>query len=138
MVFDLSRSVDLHMESTAHTNETAIAGVKKGMMELDDWVTWRAKHLGVYWKLTSLITEYEYGSYFVDEMVNGPFSKLVHKHRFSEVDGYTIMVDEFEVKSPFGPLGMLVDAVFMKRYMHRFLLLRNQCIREKAESTPLD
>ncbi len=138
MVFDLSRSVDLHMESTAHTNETAIAGVKKGMMELDDWVTWRAKHLGVYWKLTSLITEYEYGSYFVDEMVNGPFSKLVHRHRFSEVDGYTIMVDELEVKSPFGPLGMLVDTVFMKRYMHRFLLLRNRCIREKAESTPLD
>lgn len=42
--FDLARSIDLHMESTKHTGETAIAGKTSGIIELNETVTWRAKH----------------------------------------------------------------------------------------------
>ena len=31
-VFDLSRSIDLHVASTAHTGEAAIAGVTSGLL----------------------------------------------------------------------------------------------------------
>jgi len=58
VVFDLSRSVDLHKISTAHTNEEAVAGKTSGLMELHDSVTWRAKHLGFTQHLSSKITAY--------------------------------------------------------------------------------
>ena len=43
-VFDLSRCVDLHVESTAQTNERAVAGKTSGLLELGDTVTWEATH----------------------------------------------------------------------------------------------
>lgn len=58
--FDLSRSIDLHMESTSGTGERAIAGRTSGLIEHNELVTWRAKHLGVWQQLSSKITEYEY------------------------------------------------------------------------------
>ena len=48
IVFDLSRSVDLHKISTSHTNEEAIAGITSGLMGLHDTVTWRAKHFWLF------------------------------------------------------------------------------------------
>jgi hypothetical protein len=58
-VFDLSRSVDLHMASTAQTRERAITGVTSGLMTLGQEVTWRAKHFGSWQHLTSRITAFE-------------------------------------------------------------------------------
>jgi hypothetical protein len=42
--FDLARSIDLHKISTAHTNETAIAGCTGGLIGLNEFVTWEAVH----------------------------------------------------------------------------------------------
>ncbi|HSJ66487.1 MAG TPA: SRPBCC family protein, partial [Anditalea sp.] len=71
IVFDLSRSIDLHKLSTEHTKETAIAGRTSGLIGLNESVTWRAKHFGIYQLLTSKITEYNRPHYFADEMVSG-------------------------------------------------------------------
>ncbi|WP_435254519.1 SRPBCC family protein [Tenacibaculum sp. A30] len=68
IVFDLSRSVELHKISTQKTKEEVVAGKMTGLIGLDESVTWRAKHLGFYQELTSKITEYKYPEYFVDEM----------------------------------------------------------------------
>ena len=62
--FDLSRSIDLHLESTAETNEEAIAGKTSGLIGLDETVTWRAQHLGIYWKMTVQITAFEAPHFF--------------------------------------------------------------------------
>ncbi|MCG1036514.1 hypothetical protein [Polaribacter sargassicola] len=35
IVFDLSRSIDLHKISTKHTNEKAIAGKTNGLIEIE-------------------------------------------------------------------------------------------------------
>lgn len=56
-VFDLSRSVDLHVRSTAWTHERAVAGVTRGLLSLDDQVTWEAVHFGVRQRLTSRIRQ---------------------------------------------------------------------------------
>lgn len=53
IVFDLSRSIDLHKISTEHTKEEAIAGKTSGLIALGETVTWRAKHLGFTQNLTS-------------------------------------------------------------------------------------
>lgn len=133
-VFDLSRSVDLHQISTKKTNEKAIAGKLSGLMELNDTVTWRAKHFGIYQTLTSKITEYERPRYFVDEMVSGIFKRFRHEHRFLEKDGKVTMTDVFDYTAPLGILGKMADKLFLERYMTYFLHLRNETIKTYAES----
>ena len=43
--FDLSRSIDLHLDGTVDTGERAIAGVTSGLIGMDEQVTWRAHHI---------------------------------------------------------------------------------------------
>lgn len=134
ILFDLSRSVDLHQHAAAHTQEEAIAGRTEGLMELHEVVTWRAKHFGIYQKLTVRITEYEFPTYFADEMISGAFKGFKHEHHFEDVNGHTRMRDVFDYQSPLGILGKLADYLFLKRYMTQFLNTRNQHIKEFAES----
>jgi ligand-binding SRPBCC domain-containing protein len=134
LVFDLSRSIDLHKISTKHTNEEAIAGRTSGLLGMNESVTWRAKHFGIYQNLTAKITEFERPNFFVDEMVKGAFKEFKHEHHFEELNSGTLMTDFFDYKSPFGILGKLVDRLFLKKYMTKLLAERNLIIKEFAES----
>lgn len=134
VVFDLSRSIDLHQISTAHTKEEAIAGRMSGLIELGETVTWRAKHLWKFRQLTSTITTFERPNRFTDEMVQGDFQFIKHVHTFeSQLEG-TRMTDHFEYGLPYGFLGRLVDQLFLRRYLRRLLVKRNETIRYYAES----
>ncbi len=134
IVFDLSRSVDLHKISTEHTNEKVVAGKTSGLIGLNESVTWRAKHFGIYQKLTSKITEFDRPHYFADEMVSGAFKKFKHEHHFADLDDGTLMTDIFEYHSPLGLLGRLADKLFLKTYLTALLEKRNRIIKEFAES----
>ena len=134
IVFNLSRSIDLHKISTEKTNETAIAGKTSGLIGLNESVTWRAKHFGIYQKLTSKITDFDQPNYFVDEMVSGAFSKFKHEHFFEESDKGTLMIDIFDYTSPFGILGKIADKLFLENYMTDLLAERNRIVKEFAES----
>ncbi|RDC62092.1 SRPBCC family protein [Adhaeribacter pallidiroseus] len=132
--FNLSRSIDLHIKSTEHTREKAVAGRTSGLIELNETVTWRAKHLCVWQNLTTKITEFKYPEYFVDEMVAGAFRFFRHEHYFETADEGTIMKDIFHFESPLSILGRLANTLFLTRYMHNLLIKRNQVIKETAES----
>ncbi len=134
IVFDLSRSIDLHKISTEQTKEEAIKGKTSGLIGKGEWVTWRAKHFGFYQTLTSKIVELERPDYFVDEMVKGAFKSFRHQHYFTKSDFGTLMIDCFEYKSPLGFLGNLADSLFLEKYMKTLLEKRNQTIKEFAES----
>jgi len=134
-VFDLSRSIDLHLESTKQTGERAIAGKTSGSIGLGETVTWRAKHFGIWQNLTSKITEYNYPVYFVDEMVNGAFKSFRHEHHFSTEGDHTLMRDVFIFESPFGTFGRLFNKLVLKRYMTNLLTKRNLFIKISAEMT---
>ena len=134
IVFDLSRSIDLHKISTEHTNETAIAGKTSGLIGMDESVTWRAKHFGIYQKLTSKITEFERPDFFVDEMVKGAFKSFRHEHHFEEFNGGTLMTDYFDYESPLAFLGRIADKLFLKKYMMNLLAERNRIVKEFAET----
>lgn len=134
LVFDLSRSVDLHQISTRHSHETAVAGITSGLMGLNDSVTWRAKHFGIYQQLTSTVTAYDRPNFFADEMVSGAFKSFRHDHHFQETETGTLMLDTFAYRSPFGLLRRLADALFLKRYMTGLLEKRNAVIKEYAET----
>lgn len=134
LVFDLSRSIDLHKISVQHTNEEAIAGRTSGLIGLNESVTWKAKHFGITQRLTSKITEFKSPEYFTDEMVKGAFHSFKHQHKFSEMSNGTLMSDSFEFKSPFGMLGTLADRLFLKNYLTELLETRNRMIKDFAES----
>ena len=134
IVFDLSRSIDLHKISTEETNETAIVGKTSGLIELNESVTWRAKHFGIYQNLTSKITEYNRPNYFADEMISGAFDRFKHEHHFENLNGKTLMVDIFDYKSPLEILGKLADKMFLEKYMTELLTERNRIVKEFAES----
>ena len=133
--FDLSRSVELHLHSTAGTGEVAVGGRTSGLLELGDEVTWRARHFGVPMRLTSRIAAYERPAYFRDSMVRGPFARLDHDHHFAD-DGHggTVMRDVFDFAAPLGPLGRLVERVVLTGHLRRFLEARNRAIKAAAES----
>jgi len=134
IVFDLSRSIDLHKISTKHTNESAIDGKTHGLIEINESVTWKAKHFGFYQKLTSKITEFESPNLFVDEMVKGAFKKFRHEHHFQDFNNGTLMIDFFDYESLFGVLGQLANKLFLNTYLINLLEKRNEIIKEFAES----
>ncbi|PKL79570.1 MAG: cell division protein [Ignavibacteriae bacterium HGW-Ignavibacteriae-4] len=134
IVFDLSRSIDLHQQSLSDTNEKAIAGRITGLIELNETVTWEAKHFGFRFNLTSKITELQKPNMFVDEMVKGPFKSFKHTHLFEEKNNLVIMHDKFEYLSPAGILGSFVDRIILESYMRELLVKRNEEIKKCSES----
>lgn len=134
-VFDLARSIDLHQISAGKTHEKAVAGRLSGLIELNETVTWRAKHFGVYQHLTAKITAFDWPNHFTDEMVSGAFKRFKHQHIFeSRADDSTLMIDVFDYTAPLGLLGKCADFIFLKTYMTRFLRNRNNVIKTFAES----
>ncbi|MBO6186515.1 MAG: SRPBCC family protein [Chryseobacterium sp.] len=132
-VFDLSRDIDLHQKSTSKTNEKAIAGRTSGLIELNETVTWRAKHLGFYQTHQSKITEMEKPYQFIDVMLKGRFKSFKHQHIFKTEDKNTVMTDILEFESPCGIIGKIFNKIFLKNYMKNFLLERNKLIKVMAE-----
>lgn len=134
LCFDLARDIDLHKASMKNSREEAIAGTTSGLIGLNETVTWKARHFGITMRLTSKITEFIYPTFFVDEMVSGPFKNLRHKHTFQSCDDGTIMTDEFQYSSPLGILGRFADSLFLKNYLRRLLTERNSHIKKTAEN----
>jgi ligand-binding SRPBCC domain-containing protein len=133
-VFNLSRSINLHKISVAHTEEKAIAGTTSGLIKENETVTWQAKHLFKLRQFTSKITAMKIPESFVDEMTKGDFKSFVHQHYFKVIDNGTIMIDIVEFESPYGILGKLINSLYLKNYMEKLLLKRNAVVKEYAES----
>jgi ligand-binding SRPBCC domain-containing protein len=135
LCFDLARDIDFHTRSLAGTGERAVAGRTSGLIEPGESVTWEARHLGVRQRLTSAITAFDRPRYFRDEMTAGAFRSFAHDHRFEEHSGATVMTDDVVFRSPFGPLGWVVDYLFMTGYLRRLLEGRSLAIKHEAEAT---
>ncbi len=133
-VFNLSRSITLHKISTAHTNEKAIAGVTSGLINKDETVTWQAKHLFKTRQHTSKITDMQSPDTFTDEMIKGDFKSFKHQHHFKQIENGTIMIDIVDFESPYGSLGKFFNAVYLKKYIEKFLIKRNDVIKHYAET----
>jgi ligand-binding SRPBCC domain-containing protein len=133
-VFDLARCIDLHTDSLAHTQEKAVAGVTKGLINLGESVTWEATHFGIRQKLTSKITVFERPHHFRDSMISGVFARFEHDHFFEQIDAKTVMRDVFDYTSPLGFFGNLAEFLFLEKYMKNLLTVRNDLIKRVAES----
>lgn len=110
----------------AKSREQAVAGVTSGLISRGDEVTWRAWHFGLPLRMTSRITQMEAPDFFIDEQVKGPFRWFRHIHEFSQDSRGTTMVDRIDFAAPFGPLGRLVEKLFLARYLQKLIEERNR------------
>lgn len=133
--FDLARSIDFHQISTAKTNEKAISGRTSGLINLNEIVSWQATHFGITQKLTSKITAFTRPFHFRDEQIQGIFKYIVHDHYFEKLEGKIVMKDDFEFQSPFNFLGKIFDKLVLTQYLRKFLIERNNLIKDYAETT---
>lgn len=134
-VFDLARSIDFHCHSAASTQEKTIAGVTQGLINLNEEVTWRARHFFVWQNLTVRITEFDRPAHFRDVMVSGAFRRMRHDHYFTAIpDNGTLILDVFNYDVPLSVVGRIVDKLVLKRYLRSFLIARNDQIKDAAET----
>ncbi len=128
--FDASRDIDLHVASMTKSKERAIAGTTSGLIGPDETVTWQAWHLGVRFRMTSRIVEFERPVRFVDSQLRGPFRRLRHEHRFVPTPAGCDMFDDIEFEAPFGLLGRVVERLILGRYMEKLIDQRNRVLRD--------
>ena len=132
-LFDVSLDIDAHMGSMRQSGERAVGGVTSGRIGLDQTVTWRARHFGMWFTMTSRITELERPTRFVDEQVAGPFKSFRHEHVFVRVDGLTRMTDTITLASPI--FGRLAESLLLVPYLRKLIQKRNQHLLALLEST---
>lgn len=134
VVFDLSRHIGLHKESMVLHKEEAVAGTRFGLIEKDETVTWKARHLFKNRLLRVKITDMQKPAMFVDEQAQGDFKMMKHEHYFKPCDNGTIVIDLFHFEAPFGMLGRWLNGLYLTKYIKRLLEKRNDTIKQYAES----
>lgn len=127
-VFATSLDPQLHLRSMARYGETMVEAPAGGVFTEGTTATWRARHFGIPFRLRSVVFDIDPPRSFSDRQVSGPFGAYLHEHRFDEHPVGTLMRDTVTFRSPFGPLGRLVDAVVMRSYMRRLIAGRNETI----------
>lgn len=133
--FNLSRSIDVHLQSMQQHHERVTGTVATNLMQLHHQVTWKARHWGWPFTLKVQITEIRFARHFVDEVVSGPFKWMRHYHQFRQKGTGTLMIDEFAFQPPLSWLGKLVNRL-LSSYLRALLIKRNQYIKQLAETTP--
>jgi len=133
-VFDLSRSVSLHKISMDHTGEQAVGGITSGLINKDDTVTWKGKHLFKVRFFTSKIMEMKPFEKFTDKMIKGDFIFFEHQHFFKPAQNGTIVIDIVNYQTPYSWLGELLNKFYLNSYLEKLITHRNEVIRQYAES----
>lgn len=82
----------------------------------------------VRWK--TLIEVWEEGRRFVDVQARGPYKSWRHEHRCEAAGGSTVMRDRVDYSMPFGLLGALAHALFVRRSVARIFDYRREKIGE--------
>jgi len=114
--------------------EQAVAGTISGLINLNETVTWKAKHLMKTRVLQVQITAMEKPFSFTDEMKKGDFKSMKHEHHFKAIENGTLMIDVFKFEAPYGGIGKFFSGVYLSGYLEKLLEQRNNLIKEYAES----
>lgn len=72
------------------------------------------------------ITHVSEGEYFIDEQRFGPYSLWHHKHSLKAIPGGVLMSDLIHYKLPFGILGRLAHALFVRRQLGSIFAYRQK------------
>lgn len=68
---------------------------------------------------------------FVDEQRQGPFPFWHHEHRFKSVEGGIIMEDDVHYVMPWGPVGHLIHALFIRARLQEIFRFRKAYLAQR-------
>jgi ligand-binding SRPBCC domain-containing protein len=68
---------------------------------------------------------------FIDEQRLGPYKFWHHRHTFQPVPGGVLMRDQVHYALPFGPLGTLAHALFVRRKLRWIFAYRKQILARR-------
>jgi ligand-binding SRPBCC domain-containing protein len=71
-------------------------------------------------KITNVSAPHE----FTDMQLKGPYKEWVHTHRFREIEGGVEMTDELVYQLPFGPIGLIAHALFVRKQVESIFAYR--------------
>jgi ligand-binding SRPBCC domain-containing protein len=132
--FALAVDLDLQLRVIARCGGGIVGGRRCGRIGPGETVTWGLRWFGAPLRHTSLISEYDAPTWFVDEMVRGIFARFRHEHRLlPKPDGGCTMLDRVDYRLPGGVLGVPADRLVARRWLRRMLLHRNAEIRRGAD-----
>ena len=133
--FDLARSVDLHVDSSTEIGALAVGGRQRGLSEDSDTTTWSARFFGMRFRMTTRIEKFSPPAGFRDVLVHGLLRQFAHVYRFVPTpDGGCTVSDELTVAAPLGPLGWLVERLYLTRRMGHLVSRRLAHIKRVAEN----
>ena len=105
-------------------------------VRLGTTIRYRLRLHGVPLGWESRIAEYVEGEVFADEMLSGPYRRWYHRHTFRSVPGGVEIEDVVEYELPFGPLGRLAHALFVRRQLRAIFAYRAWRITQLFPSQP--
>ena len=85
---------------------------------------------GVFLKWKTRIEAFAPESRFVDTQLKGPYRYWHHLHEFEEVEQGTRMRDVVDYELPFGPLGTVARALFVRRSLERIFGYRRLAVTD--------
>jgi ligand-binding SRPBCC domain-containing protein len=132
--FRLASCVEFHIASALPLKERAVSGVTSGLLREGDKVKWSVRHFMLRLTHTSLVEVSRPFAHFREVMVAGIFARYEHEHFFAAMDDGTRVRDEVKFAARFGPLGRMMEALIMRRYMTSLLKRRNAALKRAAES----
>lgn len=86
---------------------------------------------------TNWVTEITHVSdniFFVDEQRFGPYKIWHHEHHFEKQGEGIVMTDRVYYRLPFGILGRIMHALFVKRQLAGIFLFREEYLKRWAEN----
>jgi ligand-binding SRPBCC domain-containing protein len=84
------------------------------------WVPWVTEIKGV-----------DEGRSFIDEQRFGPYKFWHHRHTFEPIDGGVKLTDRVHYALPFGPLGSIAHALFVRRKMEWIFRFRRAALERR-------
>ncbi len=133
-LFDLSRSISLLKLSMEQYDARAVAGVTSGLLEPGETVTWQGRYFFKTRVFTTKISAMQQYDFFEEEMTEGAFKMLRHRHFFKAADNGTFLIDTLEFETPYAMLGKWINRLFLTDYVKKLLEKRNAFLLEYAET----
>jgi ligand-binding SRPBCC domain-containing protein len=91
-------------------------------------IEYRLRLHGLPIRWLTVIADWEPGVRFVDTQIRGPYALWHHTHEFERDGGGTLMRDTVRYALPYGPLGSLAYALFVRRDVARIFDYRAEAL----------
>ena len=133
-VFDLCRNTSIYKTVLKDRKERFSSGAGSSLITSGETITFNARHLGKTRVMTARLIEVERPTKFAEEQVKGDLKSFRLESHFKEVENGTILINILTFEGPRDFLGSLFARFFLKSYLEKFLLKRNEVIKQYAES----